>query len=128
MSGTAGFVGHHRVAAGLLALLCLLGATSSVGASPNPALPNPRVTPGATNPAVTPGTLHSTICVVGYTKRIRPNESYTEALKFRQLDGGYNLRGDTRASDYEEDHLIPLEVGGSASAAANLWPEPRHLA
>ena len=128
MSGTPAFVRHHRFAAALLALLCLLGGTSSIGASPNLALPNPRVTPGATNPAVTPLTINSTICIVGYTRRIRPAESYTEALKFRQLDGGYNLRGDTRASDYEEDHLIPLEVGGSASAPANLWPEPRHLA
>jgi len=26
-------------------------------------------------------------------------------------------------SDYELDHLIPLELGG-ASTVANLWPEP----
>ena len=110
-----------------LATALVVSVAPSLGASTNPALPNARLTPGATNPAVTPSTIHSTICVVGYTSRIRPAESYTEALKFRQLDSGYNLRGDTHARDYEEDHLVPLEVGGSPSAVANLWPEPRHL-
>lgn len=115
------------VALGAAAVALVWSVATPMGASTNPALPNSRVTPGATNPAVTPATIGSTICVVGYTARIRPPESYTEALKFRQLDGGYNLHGDTRARDYEEDHLIPLEVGGSPSAVANLWPEPRHL-
>jgi hypothetical protein len=27
-------------------------------------------------------------------------------------------------SDYEEDHLISLEVGGDGSDPNNLWPEP----
>jgi len=25
--------------------------------------------------------------------------------------------------DYEEDHLVPLEVGGSPKSQSNLWPE-----
>ena len=116
-----------RWSSGLLATMLVVSVGSTLGASTNPALPNARLTSGATNPAVTPSTIHSTICVVGYTSRIRPVESYTEALKFRQLDGGYNLHGDTNARDYEEDHLVPLEVGGSPSAITNLWPEPRHL-
>jgi hypothetical protein len=33
--------------------------------------------------------------------------------------------GDTAPiSSYEEDHLIPLELGGSPSSPQNLWPEP----
>jgi hypothetical protein len=33
--------------------------------------------------------------------------------------------GDTKPiSDYEEDHLIPLELGGSPTSPQNLWPEP----
>ncbi len=110
------------VALGALTLGLL---ASPVAGAPNPALPNRALTPGATNRAVTPATIGTTICVVGYTARIRPPESYTERLKFRQLDGGYNVGGDTRAADYEEDHLIALEVGGSPTAVANLWPEPR---
>ncbi len=32
--------------------------------------------------------------------------------------------GDTgRISSYEEDHLIPLELGGAPSDPRNLWPE-----
>ncbi len=30
--------------------------------------------------------------------------------------------------DYEEDHLIPLELGGAPADRRNLWPEPRHPA
>ena len=29
--------------------------------------------------------------------------------------------------DYEEDHLISLELGGSPSSPRNLWPEPHHV-
>jgi hypothetical protein len=33
--------------------------------------------------------------------------------------------GDTGpVSSYEEDHFIPLELGGSPSDPRNLWPEP----
>jgi hypothetical protein len=35
----------------------------------------------------------------------------------------YGLTGQ-RLSDYELDHLIPLELGGAPAEAANLWPEP----
>jgi len=35
----------------------------------------------------------------------------------------YGLTGTT--ADYEEDHLIPLEVGGDPRDPRNLWPEPR---
>ncbi len=27
--------------------------------------------------------------------------------------------------DYEEDHLIPLSLGGAPADRRNLWPEPR---
>jgi hypothetical protein len=88
----------------------------------NRAEPDPDLTPGATNPAVTQATIGTTICVTGYTTKIRPPESYTESLKKRQIrEYGY---ADTRLSDYEEDHLIPLGVGGAPRAVENLWPEP----
>jgi hypothetical protein len=104
----------------------IVGAAAPALAARNAGLPNPTLTPGAVNARVTQATIHSTICVSGYSSSVRPPESYTEALKFRQLDRGYNLGGDTRASDYEEDHLIPLEVGGSPTSVKNLWPEPWH--
>ena len=38
--------------------------------------------------------------------------------------GGYSVDGVLNPAAYEEDHLIPLELGGSPSSAKNLWPEP----
>jgi hypothetical protein len=35
----------------------------------------------------------------------------------------YGVRGSP--SDYQEDHLISLELGGSPSDPRNLWPQPR---
>jgi hypothetical protein len=78
-------------------------------------------TPGVTNPAVTQATIHSTICVAGYTRTVRPPVSYTGPLK-RRLMRAYGLTGPL--SLYELDHLIPLELGSAPSAVANLWPEP----
>jgi len=60
--------------------------------------------------------------VPGWTKKIRPPVSYTNKLKVQQMA----QYGDTGSpSDYEEDHLIPLELGRAARNRRNLWPEPR---
>ena len=113
----------------VIILILFTYMTSSViqiGASPrDPGLPNPTITPGATNPLVTHVNLHSTICVSGYTKTIRPSSSYTNKIKYSQLDSGYNYKGDTNPADYEEDHLIPLEVGGNPTSIKNLFPQPQ---
>ncbi|GAC1596493.1 MAG: hypothetical protein NVS3B21_20340 [Acidimicrobiales bacterium] len=93
--------------------------------SPAIGLPDPIRTPGAINPAVTAATIHETICVRGYTQTIRPPFAYTSRLKRSQLDSGYAVGSDRNPADYEEDHLIPLEVGGSPGDERNLWPEPR---
>ena len=53
---------------------------------------------------------------------MRPPTSYTNPLKKQITDYGYS---DTNMSDYEEDHLIPLELGGAPRDPHNLWPEPR---
>jgi hypothetical protein len=80
------------------------------------------MTPGAKNPAVTQADIGSTICVSGWTATVRPPSSYTTALKRSQIVAyGYT---DTNLADYEEDHLISLEIGGAPSDPANLWPEP----
>jgi hypothetical protein len=86
-------------------------------------LPDPACTPGVADPRVTQANIHSTICVSGYTATVRPPSSYTDSLKRQQIQAyGYS---DTRLADYEEDHLIPLELGGSPTDPKNLWPEPR---
>ena len=87
-----------------------------------PGEPDPTLTPGALNPAVTQATIGSTICVRGWTATIRPDESYTYSLKVRQIrEYGYT---DTRVSSYEEDHLVPLGLGGAPKDPRNLWPQP----
>jgi hypothetical protein len=87
-------------------------------------LPDRAVTPGAVDPRVTQADIRATICVAGYSARVRPASSYTTALKIRQLAAGYAFHGDRRTADYEEDHLISIELGGSPSSPKNLWPEP----
>ncbi|MEU8922649.1 hypothetical protein AB0D10_17190 [Kitasatospora sp. NPDC048545] len=87
-------------------------------------LPDPNCTPGAYNPDVTQSTIGQTICVSGWTATVRPPTSYTNPLKVQQIaQYGY---ADTSTADYEEDHLVPLELGGAPRDPANLWPEPRY--
>ena len=82
-------------------------------------LPDPRCTPGSIDPAVTQANIHRTICVSGYTSRVRPSESQTERFKY---DIAYPAYGTPRTDRTELDHLVSLELGGS-NDAANLWPE-----
>jgi hypothetical protein len=89
-----------------------------------PTLPISTVTPGMTNPLVDQSNIQSTICVSGYTKTIRPSSSYTTNLKKQQLATTYSFYKDSKTADFEEDHLIPLELGGHPTSPKNLWPEP----
>jgi hypothetical protein len=82
---------------------------------------DPVRTPGVVNPDVTQATIGSTICVRGWTRTVRPPTDYTNALKLKQMRE-YGVAGS--ASDYQEDHLISLELGGHPTDARNLWPEP----
>lgn len=85
-------------------------------------LPDPTCTPGSIDPHVTQDTIQQTICSSGYTKTVRPPTHLTNTLKQQQiLAYGYQ---DTNPHDYEEDHLISLELGGNPTDPQNLWPEP----
>jgi hypothetical protein len=85
--------------------------------------PDPSRTPGATNPEITQQNIRTTICNPRWsTKSIRPEASYTNRLKVEQINEyGYS---DSKLRDYEEDHFIPLELGGNPTDPKNLWPEP----
>ena len=107
--------------------VCLFGTTQtpiSVASVENIFMPISTVTPGSTNPLVTQENIHSTICVSGFTTKIRPSSSYTTDLKVKQLSSTYSRYGDKNTKNFEEDHLIPLELGGSPKDPKNLWPEP----
>jgi hypothetical protein len=125
------------VPARILAVAFAVGAISlgaAEGRDPTPAvktasrcvshagLPDLRCTPGALNPHVRQSNVNRTVCVSGWTETIRPSTSYTNRLKVQGIeDYGFE---DTTLGHYEEDHLIPLSVGGSARSPKNLWPEP----
>jgi hypothetical protein len=78
-------------------------------------------TPGVVNPDVRQANIATTICQHGWTRTIRPPTDYTNALKRKQMRE-YGVRGSP--AQYQEDHLISLELGGHPTDARNLWPEP----
>ena len=112
----------------LAALLAACSAPTPAGVESSPAPPAPATVVtsapaapsrliGRRNPAVTQATIRTTVCVPGWTAKIRPPASYTNALKIRQL----HAAGLDPAA-YEEDHLMPLALGGAPRDPANLKP------
>ena len=84
-------------------------------------LPDSFCTPGVTDPRVTEDNLEETICKKGYTTTVRPPVEYTNKLKLAQMETyGYSGQ-DPR--NFEEDHLVSLELGGAPADPKNLWPE-----
>ena len=75
-------------------------------------MPDPQLTPGATLDVT-----NDDICVPGYAKKVR---NVPAAVKQQ----AYTAYGITRHApgEYEVDHLISLELGGS-NALQNLWPQ-----
>ena len=77
-----------------------------------PVLPDSAKTPGATLDVTA-----ADICVPGYSKKVR---NVPAAVK-RQAYALYGIQTH-EPGEYEVDHLISLELGGSNSIR-NLWPE-----
>lgn len=107
---------------------------ASPSAHPTPPQPSPTASPVVLsddpcqgtvlcvlNPQVIQATINQTICVPGWTRTVRPPVTYTDTLKRQQMQQ-LGLPG--FPSDYEEDHRVPLELGGSPSDPHNLTPEP----
>lgn len=72
---------------------------------------------GVLNEAVRQDNLSETVCKANWTDSIRPRSSYTNRIKFEQLEDKSVMR------DYEEDHFIPLSIGGHPTDVGNLWPQ-----
>lgn len=82
-----------------------------------------NLTPGAIDASIKQSNIQTTICIKGYTKTVRPPAYVTNKLKREQISlYGY---ADKNPKRYEEDHLIPLSIGGNPSDPANLWPQTR---
>jgi hypothetical protein len=100
---------------------------SAAGCTLHGADPDPACTPGTLNPAVTDASIGSTICVPGYTTRVRPPDAESEHLKVLAARA-YGFTGPLSA--VEGDHLVPLELGGNPESGddiSNFWDEPHQL-
>lgn len=86
--------------------------------SPAGILPNAQLTPGARDGSVTADNIHETICAHGWVARARHVTLATKRKVFRLYGVDWRTHG-----DYEVDHLVSLELGGS-NDVTNLWPEP----
>jgi hypothetical protein len=118
---------------GFMLALVVIAFGAAEGASSNPpataaskcvsraGLPDRHCTPGALNPDVKQSNIKQTVCVPNWTDTVRPPTNYTNKLKVQGIaDYGFK---DKTLDHYEEDHLIPLSVGGSPRSPKNLWPE-----
>ncbi len=88
--------------------------TKTTGCTSANALPDPQCTPGAIFPDATV----AQICTAGYSSKVR---NVTDSVK-NQVYAEYGIASH-QPGEYEVDHLISLELGGS-NDIANLWPEP----
>ncbi len=86
--------------------------TLSADQSGSPILPDPKMTPGATLPVAI-----GDICVSGYSKKVRNVPADVK----QQVYAEYGIASH-QPGEYEVDHLISLELGGSNSIK-NLWPQ-----
>ena len=94
-----------------MASALLLISTCNALAVP-PQIPNPELTPGA---VLT--TDRGKICTPGYSKSVRNVSTVEKNAVYRE----YGITSH-RPGEYEVDHLISLELGGS-NDIANLWPQ-----
>jgi hypothetical protein len=87
--------------------------TKTTGCRANGGLPDPACTPGA----VIPDADRAAICRSGYSTSVRDVSVQTKD----QVYAAYGVTERT-SGEYEVDHLVSLELGGS-NDVANLWPE-----
>ena len=88
-------------------------ATPTVERPPGLAMPDPALTPGDVFPVGA-----AEICVRGYAGRVR---DVHDSVK-NQVYAEYHIASH-KPGEYEVDHLISLELGGS-NDIKNLWPQP----
>lgn len=88
--------------------------TKTSGCAAHTALPDAACTPGAIFVDVT----QAQVCESGYSKGVR---NVPESVK-NEVFAEYGITQHS-TGEYEVDHLISLELGGS-NDIANLWPEP----
>jgi hypothetical protein len=88
--------------------------TKTSGCVSSNGLPDPACTPGA----IFPGATVDQICTPGYSSSVR---NVPQSVK-EEVYAEYGIASH-EPGQYEVDHLISLELGGS-NDISNLWPEP----
>jgi hypothetical protein len=88
--------------------------TRTSGCVSHNALPDSACTPGAIFPDAT----KDKVCVTGYSSQVRNVPDSEKSQVYVE----YGITQHT-AGEYEVDHLVSLELGGS-NDISNLWPEP----
>lgn len=78
--------------------------------------PNSKLTPGVSNPVLT----RDVICSPRF--RTKHYRKVTQKMH-RQVWKAYGMNWSKDHSCCEDDHLIPIELGGS-NKNANRWPQP----
>lgn len=128
----------RTISVGLVLVTCIIGITcvwwllrnnhttrisspTAIVRRASPSLYPTSEVPGALDDTVSQENIAETICVPGYTRRVRPKVSYTNAIKRAKL-AEYSATASMK--DYELDHFIPLALGGCAKCPSNLWIEP----
>lgn len=87
-----------------------------------PAIALAEVPTEVRNPDVHQDTIAETICVKGYTKTVRPSTSYTNGIKRKLMrEQGIDV---VRMSEFELDHVVPLELGGHPRNLKNFMIQP----
>src|SRR5581483_3564218 len=107
----------------MTAALFVVVALAQVETTP-PVTPNPALTPGATLSVTA-----EQVCTPGYSRTVRAVSSADKVIVFERYGlhdtGKFETTKTGRTiwrNDFEVDHLIPLELGGS-NAIENLWAE-----
>ena len=96
-------------------------AASPTSATTSDSRPNTRP-PGAVAGALAdpPPTLGE-LCTPGYTRTVRPPRPTPTPSSAASWPTSGTPTGTTH---YEEDHLVPLSIGGAPRDERNLWPQP----
>jgi hypothetical protein len=95
-----------------------LGATAE---TKGPAFPNGALHPGALDARVTQANIGATICRADWLAGASPTAAFLEDIKRKQLQAEGHAG---TPADYDEDHLIPVGLGGDPKDPQNLWPQP----
>lgn len=112
--GPAGVHGRGRRTRHAFATLFFALASVAFGGQPTPLSPDPTLTPDDCFDVSV-----ADLCVPGYTKSVRNVPESTKREVYAEYGITYHGTG-----DYEIDHLVPLELGGSNSIK-NLWPQSK---